>query len=1273
MSLFKKICLGILILLGALAFLIGTSTGMRLVLSGVVSWVPGLEIASVSGDWRDLTIKQLRYQIPGITVVSGELHLVLDFSCLRHLRLCVHDLTLEDVNIRVQTAELKPLAPKVDEQDKDGSIISTPYPLIMRCLALNNVQVKVDDTAASLNKFNTNFTFQDNNLIVAQTRISGLLVALSKMTAAVAEQENSNEAIKLHTRLPKQKWTDVGVTWEAIRAYPSLVETLSKLLAQPLLPPLPSLTLPLNLALLELEGEDLCLSGDINLVITYLCMQVSIHNQHVETQLNINSPQGLFHAFGSAKLSGQRPVSMTVNTTLNIDPLKGEKIKFTIDGNLRDELHADLNLSGPLNAQLDMKIHVAQAGLLLSLALDSQVLQWPLTGAPQYQIKDVSLRLDGEARDYRLTLKAKLNGKNIPQTDIQLDAKGNTKGFTLSRLRLAALQGSTDLSAVVDWQSAINWRSQLSFSGINTAYQWPDWPARLDGKITVHGSLHDGNWQLRVPELNLKGNIQQNTLIARGSSISGDGNGQWQVPQLLLVLGRNQLTLKGEVKQQFVLDATLNAPALNGISPELSGQVQGDIKLRGDFHAPQLLVDFNAHGLRWGGLTIHRVELKGDIRSSDIIRGDVQLRLDKLHQGALSISQLTIATTGDEKQHQLKLAMRGDPVGGQLQINGRFDRQQQRWQGTLSRTSFDTPVGEWRLMPVMTLDYQAETQKFFIDPHCWQNPNAQICVPKNIEAGASGQASLRLNRFDIEMLKSLLPEDIQAVGIFTGRADIRWTAGSGLPQGKISLVGNKGVKVSQTVQSKTPPLFFETLTFNLVLNKGVVSFDWLIKIADNGRFNGQVQVVDLQNRRNLSGNVNINGLSLALLNPLMSRGKSVDGVVNAVLNLGGNVQQPQLHGQLKLEHLMIKGNFMPFVMTDSRLALSFSGTNSTLQGLISTPHGQVTLTGSADWSCMEAWRAHINAKGNQVRITVPPMVQLIISPDIVFKATPELFALNGKIDIPWASIEIKELPQSVVSVSSDEVLLDNNLQPMSDSTKGTEISINSDLLLHFGNDVHINAFGLKAKLKGDLKVEQDKQKLELNGQITIPSGHFYAYGQNLIINQGQMLFSGPIDQPYLNIEAIRNPDFTEDNVTAGIRLTGLADQPKIEVFSNPLKSQQEALSYLLRGQGLDASGPDNKMTSMLIGIGIAQSGQVVSKIGQAFGVSDLSLDTQGIGDNSQVVVSGYIAPDLQIKYGVGIFDSLATITLRYRLMSKFYLEAVSGLGQALDLLYRFEF
>lgn len=197
----------------------------------------------------------------------------------------------------------------------------------------------------------------------------------------------------------------------------------------------------------------------------------------------------------------------------------------------------------------------------------------------------------------------------------------------------------------------------------------------------------------------------------------------------------------------------------------------------------------------------------------------------------------------------------------------------------------------------------------------------------------------------------------------------------------------------------------------------------------------------------------------------------------------------------------------------------------------------------------------------------------------------------------------------------------------------------------------------------------------LLGQINVPMGRFRAYGQDLVIQSGQILFSGPMTNPTLRLEAIRNPENTADGVTAGIRVTGTAESPQVTLFSTPQLSEQETLSYLIRGEGLgsEEGSSASMMTSMLIGVGTSQGSGILSEVGDAVGLRGLGVDTTGTGDSQQVVVSAYVLPGLQVKYGVGIFDSLATLTLRYRLMPRLYLEAVSGVEQALDLLYRFEF
>lgn len=1256
----------ILLLVGALAGLLGTTSGLHFVINSAARWVPGLDIASVSGGWRDLTLKGIQYQMPGVTVKAGQFHLSLQLSCLKRSELCINALTAQDIDVVVDTNAMPPAAPAPASSEPMGEL-STPYPITLRMLSLNNVKVTIDDTAISLDEFRTGAHWQQRALALMPTKISGLLIALPKTVPAMVPDAAKpavetaiavKEAVEQQAAAPSEQEVPLG-------------ETLKALFAKPLLPELPDFRLPLDLQIKEISGQQLRLTGDTDVLISSLLLQASTQqNQITLDKLEIKSPQGGLSAQGDATLADKWPVSMVINSALNIEPLKGEKVKLTVGGALREKLNVALNLSGPVSAQLDAETALAQAGLPLALTLQSKQLRWPLSGEPQYQIDNLRMRLNGQATDYALSIRSDFKGTDLPPAVFTLDGKGSVEQFNLTRLRLAALQGNTDLTGVVDWSKAISWNSVLTLSGINTAKQWPEWPAKLDGRIVTRGSIHGGSWQLQVPELVLDGNVKQNRVTARGS-LTGNAAGQWHIPGINLALGRNRLDVRGNLSDTWQLDATVDAPQLDGALPGLGGVMKGALKLRGNLTAPQLLVDLTASRLQWQELTINRVKIDGDVRSTDQIQGQLAVRVEQLKQAELVVSLLTLDARGSEKQHQVRLNIQGEPVSGQLALDGSFDRQQQRWRGSLNNTRFDTPVGEWRLSRAMALDYQNSQQRVTIGPHCWLNPNAELCVPRAIEAGPSGQASVVLNRFDLAMIKPFLGPDTTMSGVFTGRADVSWTAGGNLPDVRVSLSGN-GVKVQQVVQGNPLPIAFETLNLNGGLTNGQVRADWLIKLVNNGQFSGQVQVADPQGRRNLSGNIAISNISLAMINPILSDGEKAAGTLNANLRLGGNAKSPLVFGRLALDNVDVDGSWMPFDITEGRLVMNFDGMTSTLEGLIRTSQGQLNLSGDADWRDINAWRARIAAKGNKLRVTVPPMVRIDVSPDIVFEATPQLFTLNGSVDIPWARITVQEVPENAVGVSSDEVMLNNDLKPISPRT--ASIPINSNLVIRVGNDVRLNAFGLKARLQGNLKMIQDQRGLGLNGQINIPSGSFRAYGQDLIVNKGILLFSGPPDQPLLNIEAIRNPDATADGVTAGVRVTGMADAPRLEVFSDPAMSQQEALSYLLRGQGLSNSGADSgMMTSMLIGMGVAQSGKLVGKIGEAFGVSNLALDTQGVGDSSQVVVSGYVTKDLQVKYGVGIFDSLATLTLRYRLMPRLYLEAVSGIDQALDVLYQFEF
>ncbi len=1249
----KWIAITILLLLvlvvGALYWVLGTKSGLHFALNSATRFVPELTIGSIDGDINDLTLSGVKYQMPGVDVDAKKIHLALRLKCLTSREVCIDDLSTESVMVNVDASQFLPS----EETPPSEPLTELNAPLTIRLaqLALVDTHVNVDGTVIDLDKFATGITWQKRAIEITPTDIINLAISLPPSEPAEVPK-------------PVEPVVPEG-------EQPSLGDQLKTLFSKPLLAELPEIILPVDLNVEGINVSNFQLKGDTDITINSLNLKLENEGQNVLLkQLKVDAPQGNVAVSGSISLQEKWPVALSVIGESRLEDLNGQKVDLTLKGGLMDELMLALNLNGPITATLEAQTDLAQANFPIELTLESKKLTWPLVGESQYKLDDTRLRLNGRPSSYDLSLRSAITGQDLPPSKLLLDAKGNEEKIDLTRLRLSALQGNADLSGVADWSKAISWNMVLTLSGINTAKQYPEWPAKVEGKIATRGSLYGGSWQLEIPEITLDGNVKQHILKARGQA-KGNAAGQWNIPDFNLLLGKNSVNVKGSLADKWNLDAKINAPALNGLVPGLGGVIIGDLKLRGDLQAPQALADLTARGVRWQDLTVETTTIKGNVATGDQIKGDLSVVVRGLRQADLAISNLTLDAKGTEKQHTLKLNVTGKPVSGQLALAGGFDRQTEVWKGNLSNTLFDTEVGEWRLNQAMSLNYNNTTQEVVIGSHCWVNPNARVCVPKPVKAGKSGSADIVLERFDLAMIKPFMPSDTRVNGVFTGRANAIWKADGSLPQVKVDLSGD-GVKVVQFVDGARLPIAFDTLTLNAGMKNGRADLNWLLKIADNGQFKGNVQISDLERKRLLSGNIEINAITLGLIKPLLGEKDIANGNLNANLRVGGSAHNPLMNGNVTLSGLEVKSGLIPFDIQNSQLAINFNGTSSVMTGQIKTPEGYLNIDGDADWRNIDAWRAKVLARGNNLRVSLPPMIKIDVQPDLILEASPKLLTLNGSVTIPWARITVQELPESAVSASSDVVMLDDQLKPI--NPKQQSIPIQTNLNINIGNDVRLDAFGLKARLTGLLKVAQDKQGLSLNGQVDIPSGRFRAYGQDLIVRKGLIQFSGPADQPFLNLEAIRNPENTADDVIAGVKVTGLADKPKVEIFSEPAKTQQEALSYLLRGEGLDSGDANgSQMTSMLIGLGVAQSGQLVGKIGETFGVSDLAVDTQGVGDSSKVVVSGKITNDLQVKYGVGIFDSLATLTLRYRVMPKLFLEAVSGVNQALDLLYQFEF
>ncbi|GGP60822.1 hypothetical protein GCM10009347_28860 [Shewanella algicola] len=365
----------------------------------------------------------------------------------------------------------------------------------------------------------------------------------------------------------------------------------------------------------------------------------------------------------------------------------------------------------------------------------------------------------------------------------------------------------------------------------------------------------------------------------------------------------------------------------------------------------------------------------------------------------------------------------------------------------------------------------------------------------------------------------------------------------------------------------------------------------------------------------------------------------------------------------------------PTLIDKLYLSLALEGQQGQLSGQWHMGDGEVSTQGSLTWP-QGQFSGDINVKGSNLAVIQPPMAILNVSPDINMTFDEKLFAVKGQVNVPSGQIKIVPLAEGGIAVSND-VVFNDSISEM--TVKTIPYAITADVKVNVGKNLTIDGMGLKGKLSGNLLLQQQAFKPPmLFGDIKVTNGSYKFMGQTLTIDTGEVQFVGPTSVPNLNIEATR--DIKDEDITAGVRVTGTPMRPVVTLFSSPAKEQAEVLSYILTGKGFTSTSNEQSNSLMMgaaLSLGAQFDGGAMNSIGstatgliEKFGFSNVQLDTN---DDGKVAVSGYIGEDLMIKYGVGVFNPGYEMTVRYYLLSQLYLESVSStLSQSLDIYYSFE-
>lgn len=938
------------------------------------------------------------------------------------------------------------------------------------------------------------------------------------------------------------------------------------------------------------------------------------------------------------------------------------------------------NVPGVQGASFVLTASPTKLGLPLSAEIRADKVE--ISGAI---VNAVDVNLSGKAVDYALNATAKalypVDEKHSVTADIVIRGKGSEVASHLTDFSILSNVGRVQIDGQANWEKNVRFAAALNLSGLNTKEVLPQTPLTVDGSFVIWGERQNGRWKAKLQDLTVLGELRGQSLALTGA-VESHGNGIVEAPELYFAVGNNTFEFSG--KADFAKDipeldfkTKIDAPDFGLVDPNLLGSVKGTLAVTGTTRLPVINADLTARNIDYFGTTLKRGHLTGRMRSRDVVSGRLTLQLTDFKTQGVDMRKATIELRGNELRHNLTVHTEGTPVSVDVKISGIYERMLGNWAGALAELKVKTAYGPVTLEKPMRLAYVPDLNRANVSKACLAHTHARLCLENDLKIDLTNRSDLRiligLPKFDLAFIKQYFPGRFVADGIIKANADVTLPAGlSELPRGRVT-VRAQDISTKYRMDLSDLKVGFNSVHLSFANAKDSIEGNWKIDIKDNGDIEGSLRMSDLFNTRTVDGTLKFVAVDATLVNSFLSPGESAEGQWFGNLRFAGTLEEPLIYGRTGLFNAKLDSTKLPFEMLPSDIKLTFNGNSSTLEGHLKTPQGEVALNGSADWRTIGEGKAIVTTKGSNLRVTLPPDIEFDLTTDVTCEASSDLIKLDGAISIPWAKVSVSKLPASAVDVSDDVVRLDRPRAKK--KAAGKPIPIESNLRIHIGDDVRVEAMGLKARLTGNLYVIQDNGTLGLTGQISVPSGSFKAYGQDLLVRRGEFHFVGAVANPLLDLEAIRNPDRTADDVIAGIRVTGSVDSPQVAVFTDPVKSETEALSYLIRGEGLDPSGDsDNTMiTSALINLGLSQGSHVFESLGDAVGISGLGFETEGVGDSSQLVVSGYVLPGLKVKYGVGIFDSLATLTLRYRVIPRLYVEAVSGVDQALDLLYSFEF
>ncbi len=947
-------------------------------------------------------------------------------------------------------------------------------------------------------------------------------------------------------------------------------------------------------------------------------------------------------------------------------------------------LTAHTRLSGSLATLQVEQTLAAPYALQASLALSGLLSDLHLDGAIELQDSSLSA-INAAWPDMHLngavTVRGPPDALQLSGTvDVQDPVAGALQLVFAGNLQPEVLQfdtlqlSSTERPTRLDAQGSIGLGAQPVFD-FQAQWQALAWPLQgepeyesTQGQFTLTGTPQayrlDARGDLKLQDL-LAGQL---ALLAHSASTPGS----WQIEAASLTGGASRVEAKGQVGSEYDLDWRVDVPRLGDLSPQATGSLSGKGTLKGSFPELAIRASASGSGIGFRNFRLGQLEIDGDINLAKGQASRLKADIGDAVLAGTRVARLAVDGSGTTAQHRVRLQADSEHGNADLVVTGYWDGAS--WKFDLQQASLAYPeLAPWQLAQPVSGELTRERLR--LPEHCWTSAQARACG--RFAGSAQDYAgAFTLSNLPLAYFMALLPERVSAEGELNAHGDFHKAVTKAatlnvqldstplqlrLPQDNADLQqlfsfapGQAAVTVLGRNATLSVDLPFATVPGGVhakVALAAPADGDWL--------------------QAALNGELSLQWPDIGMASSWIPEVAELRGHIDGTMQLAGTPAAPRLQGQLALTEGAATLVTPGLALEDVRVELA-GQPDGEIRVTASAKSGAGTLQGDGLLNPLER-SATLALRGTQFQVMNTPEARIFASPDLQMDMNVEQIRISGRVDIPRAQLRPRMPPPSAVSVSPDQVIVIEGEQ----GGAAARYAVDARVRIVLGDAVDIEGLGLSGKLHGDvLVVDLPEQPANATGELAISDGRFKAYGQQLTIRTGRLLFAGgAVTDPGVDIEAVRKP---ASDVLVGVKARGRLRAPKFTVFSEPAMSQSAQLSWLVLGRPLEHGASDSErsgLESAALMLGLSGGESIGKRVGDELGFDEVSIGSDPGADVNQasLLVGKYLTPELFVSYGIGLFDPVSSLNLRYALSSRWKLVGkTSALESSADLIYEIE-